>query len=577
MFSLNYLINAGIIAGFLLASAVIVRKDIERSKVITVIMLYLAVYYSMAYMLFSFNLYSPTRDFWFSMYIVSSAMFRYMFVFYMFEKKIKNSLLKIIIPIFIIFITVITATYTLYTADVNNIGNVEVIHSVTNMSLRIFSLMSWVLVAIIIAFMKRFILLPISILGVMISVSIYCMWGYEIYNALILIFSVYTPFALYMDFIKLSGNSTINRIYNINAAENTDFGIILIERGRGMFRNRYIDRIMEKCSVDFNIWIIEHINQFENLPTGVFTKMEFTLNDDKRYFYVMKQMPGKFVNYSSIYYLLDATKNEMMEKLSNRYTELMATETNEKVYNYDFRHKLNDVQKFLKGFSHNSFNLISVITTGMQYVDELMDKLEKEIFSAGSLDKKKERIKELYYSMENTINLSDSGVKKLFETFQMLNERTGLISQEGNSIIDINQSIKQELFFFVSNTLFQYSIDLKTEFNNREKTISFKYDTFATIIHDIIKFIIEEIEKGREHILTVKTEVNDIDNAVISFSAPIRNFNVKKIDNIINDSIFSMEEHYSPLINAVILCRSNNIDINRIDNNQLTIKLIFYE
>lgn len=578
MFSLNYLINAGMILSFILAASIINRKDIAAGRALITIMLFICAFYCMSYMLFTFNMFSPARNLWFFLYIITAMLFRYMFVFYIFEMKIKNPLLKVIIPVLIIFVTIISATYLIYNSGINAMNsNADLLIFIANDSLRLISAVLWLVIAVILIVSKRMILVPVAVLGTLISVSIMINWHFNIYNAIILVFSVYTPPALYFDFLRNTGHRMINSIYNINAAENSDFGIIMMENSDKFYRNRYMDSILIKESVQFEQWMQKNRRKFENLPKGKFVKMELGFNENIRYFYVLKQVPGKYIDYSSLFYLFDASRNEMLEKLTARYTELLARETGEKIYHYDYRNKLADVTDFMKGFSHNSFNLISVITTGMQYVSDLMDKMEKEIFASGSLDKKKEQIKTLYYSMENTLNLSESGVKKLFETFQMLNERTAMISQDGNSIININQSIKQELFFFVGNTLFQYSINLKTHLSSKEKTISFKYDTFATIIHDIIKFIIEEMEKEREHILTVRTDVNEINNTEITLSVSSRHFNAGKIDSIINDSVFSLEEHYAPLINAVILCKSHNIAIKRIEGNELTIKLIFNE
>ena len=57
----------------------------------------------------------------------------------------------------------------------------------------------------------------------------------------------------------------------------------------------------------------------------------------------------------------------------------------------------------------------------------------------------------------------------------------------------------------------------------------------------------------------------------------INNFNSNKIDNILDNSVFLTEEHYAPLINALILAKSNGMTLVRVKGNGLAIKLTIYE
>ncbi len=577
MLLLNYIIVIGIALSFLLASHILTRSDITSSKLFSVIMLYLTASQIFSYLTFSFNLNASNSEIWFFIFIFNNILFNYYFLFYIFQIYIKNKLVKILSVFVIILLTVLTLSILISPKGISSIIN-DSMNLLYHLGvLNTISIIIWSIIALVCIIGRRYILIPAVLTEIILRILLINNIGFPVYNIITTVLFIYFPYAIYRDFMNKREQTDFNMIYNINSVENLTFGYIYISERGFVAKNRFISEVFEKETCNFNEWIDNNIARFTNMKNNVFTKMEFEIGKSRYFFYVMKQNPSEYMKNESVIYLFNVTENEMLERVSQRYSEALYSESSERLYNYSYKQQMNDVRGFLKGFSHNSFNLISVITTGMQYVKEVMDNLEGEIFTDGSLDDKQERLKELYYTIENTLNLSDSGVKKLFETFQLLNNRISLVMNGGKSVFNINQALKQEIFFFIENTIAQYSIHVLTDFDEREKTISFNYENFATIIHDILKFLIDEVYEKRAPSLNIETIYTELNHSDIIFKIMINNFNSNKIDNILDNSVFLTEEHYAPLINALILAKSNGMTLVRVKGNGLAIKLTIYE
>ncbi len=577
MYFLNYFLIIGTILAFFLASVILTRKDIVINKIPIVIILYISGLFAYIYMTMTFNAYTCSKYVLVVLFLMITNLFNHYFLYYIFHNEIKNTFKRIILTVIIIITTIIFSIRIITQINVTSLAYINIYQLLRIPQFHIMIIILLLLTLIIILIKQRYYLIPISFIGIFFSIAILLNLNPMIINIFYIVYFIYLPVGCYKDFINKYNCKDFNVLYNINAVRNMAFGVMLINREYDSSCNRFVSNLLKRENVNFEKWVKKNINKFDRIECNVFKKIEIEIGKNSYYFFILKQKINKHNNGEYLLFIYDTTRTEILERMSERYNDFLSNETAKKIYNYNYQHMLEDNRYFLRGFSHNSFNLISIITTGMQYLKETMNELETLIFSSGSLNKKRDKINILYYNLENTLQLTDSGVSKIQESFKKLSNRIILALSEGKSVFSLNEGVKQEIFFYIQNTMHQFSINTDIKLTENDEDVSLDYNAFATIMHDIFKFMLDEIYEEKNPVFHIMTENNQLINPSIILSIKIQEFDKIKIDNIINHSVFNLEKHYAPLINAFLLSKTHGMQFERIEDGYLTFRITINE
>ncbi|MCK4524544.1 hypothetical protein KAU15_06425, partial [candidate division WOR-3 bacterium] len=517
---------------FFFASMILTRKDIIINKVPIVSLLYVIALFAYVYMTMGFNAYNCSKHVWVVIFLIITNIFNYYFIYYILYNRIRNMFVKIVLGLMIAVASITFSLIILTQINVTPPAHITIYQLLRVPQFHIMLIILSVFTLCIIIIKKRYYLFPISLLGMIISISFILHINPVIINIIYMIYYIYLPIGCYRDFTNQYHCRDLNVLYNINAVRNMDFGVMLINRECGSYSNRFVEHLLNRENVDFDDWIKKNINKFDRIEHNDFKKVEIEIGKNSYYFFILKQQMHKHNKSEYLLFIFDTTRTEILERMSERYNDFLSNETAKKIYNYNYQHMLEDNRYFLRGFSHNSFNLISIITTGMQYLKETMNELETLIFSSGSLNKKRKEINRLYYNLENTLKLTDSGVSKINESFKKLSNRIILALSDEKSVFSFNEGVQQEIFFYIQNTMHQFSLNTDIKLTKNDKDVNLDYNAFATIMHDIIKFMIDEIYEEKNPVFRIETENNEFADISIKLSIMIKEFNKTKIDNI---------------------------------------------
>ncbi|HAV91795.1 TPA: hypothetical protein DCW38_01260, partial [candidate division WOR-3 bacterium] len=142
---------------------------------------------------------------------------------------------------------------------------------------------------------------------------------------------------------------------------------------------------------------------------------------------------------------------------------------------------------------------------------------------------------------------------------------------------NINSLVEQELFFYIINTQYKYTINIETKLNEKLRDILFNYKILSTIFHNILGFIINEMSTSHIKRIIVETYENNDNKIVIRIEGSVEDYEHRKIDDILYSSMYVTEDKYAPLINAFLIAKSTSSQLKRIEGKNLILEFVINE
>lgn len=574
MFPLSYSVIPGILLAVILGSYLLTRKDILYTKGNAVLILYLIFVCEMSYFIFMELAGTERGALWMMIFVFVYSMLQLMLIFYLFEHHFRN-VYKFIYPVFSMIAAVIIIILLIVSKDPESSGNTFLLNRTGVFYLRSFSLIPiimWGLMTLLSSAKKRYYLIFPGLLGTAAAVLCYssnerCFFTL---NIIMILHFLFLPAAVFLDFLRREQYPILPVFDNEEIMNNLPVGIIIVQ-GKAVYTNRFMRDFLGK---DINIreWYDENKGIMDTGSQGDFVKRNLKIAGCDRTVYVRSMKYSEYSYERKAYLLFDYNDNELLERISHRYSEYLSSSISEKILEYHFHMKYHETNEFLKGFAHNAFGMISVIKMGMEYITDSLSKIESKIYASKNLNKDREEIKANYEILENTIKLSEVGVSKLNYALKTLNNRVKMNIESENTVIDLNQFIEQEIFFLINNTLHRYDITMETSYHETKLDVSCNYSMLASVFQNILQFCIDELMLSRKKVISISIG-KDNDDVYFRIRNNIHDFDPEKIDSILNSSRFEEEEHYAQLMGALLISKGTNITVKRIQDRELVFEV----
>ncbi len=579
MYPYNYFIILGVIFSFVLLNRIYYRRDIEEPKITVIIFLYSVAFLELSYFLFLET--SLQNNFkWFIIYIFFYLYFIYFFFFYFIEDYIESYFYRLLYPIILLLLITIltyTALVVLMPKSAITIGYQIIIELIELQYPLIISLVMWVIIFINLFIGRRFYLLPIAILSIVLNLMMFGDFEkiFYYYNIIHFPLLIYTPWGIFFDFMKRNHYHIFSNFEYSAFINNCNFGIITKEYGNKYFINKFMRKFFNKQGVDGEKWIYENEKYFSDIGYE-FTKKELSIGNKTYYFFIRKEKYKTPFLRNDVIIFFDATKTTILEKITEQYERSLSEISADNIIKINVRKELTYTNEFLKGFAHNSFNLISVIKTGMDYMRDKLDELEKIIFAESNLNKQRKALHETYNIIDRTINLSFKGIVDIQKSFYLLNNKVKNIVKKERVLFSIKDFIDQEIFFYIYNTHYKYDIRVNDIYKQRDDIeISTEYNILSSVFHSLLEFIISRMNTMKINEIIIDMEESIDTKGIIIIKSKDLNVNMDKVKKILYSNDYSSDNEYINLIDAAILMKTHNFDIDiEGDNKKIILKII---
>jgi len=433
--------------------------------------------------------------------------------------------------------------------------------------------------SVIAIFMKRWYIAPIGFITISAFIlDLFLMNNIQVAftGIAMVIFAILLPLIIFLDFMKTNRHPIILQYNPDELLNEMPFGII-VPHERGVYFNSSIRKMLEDENVIPNEWFQSNIDKLKILENDYFIETNLEIAEQTFHFSIMKKVHKKYLKRTDVYILFNYTNIKVIEKMSKDYTNFVVTSLMDKIYQYNIQVQYNKMFEFLKGFAHNSFSMLSVIKAGFEYILDAIENIETNLYTAKSLNKAKEDIGSSLNTIQKTLALTNTGLVKLQEAFKILNNKIRYESIPDLTIFNINDLIEQELFFYVLNTQYKYTINIEKKLNENLRDIEFNYKILSSVFNNILLFIINELSTSHIKHILVKTFVLDDGSICIRIEGSTEDYDSRKIDEILSKSLYTDNEKYADLINAFLMVKSTGSILRRIDDKTLIFEIIINE
>lgn len=583
MYQINYILVFGAVFSLFFGSYVLLRKDIDFRKLSVVQLLFAVFLTELFFFIVTETLgFERSKD-WFYVFSTLFLFTQYFLFFYFFENLFKNIYIKVLYPLFIFIFTIFI--FLLFFGNFEAmyeqiLSSFESSHSLSVMNVMTASLMAiWGILAILSLITKRFYFLSLSILFELTYIlSIFAPARLSPFTvAFHLILIIYAPIAILLDFMRFNKYSVYRQFDSDAVINSFPFGVMIINRNDRVSANRFLMTLFNNESVAPNVWFKEHKKSLSALDYDSFTSMELNVGLREYHLYVQRVRLSNQFNKTDMYVIFNYTNIQVLEKMSKEYTNFVVTSLMDKIYQYNVQIQYNQMFEFLRGFAHNSFSMISVIKAGFEYLIDGVDSFETTLFTTKNMAKMKEQLVEKFNLMEKTLNLTNVGVAKLMDSFRILNNKIRYEFMSEATNFSVNSLVEQELFFYITNTQYKYTINIETKLNDKLREIMFSYKVLSTIFHNILGFVINEMATSHIKRIIIETYENNDNKMVLRIEGSAEDYDSRKIDDILLSSIYVTDDKYAPLINAFLMAKSTGSNLRRIDSKDLVFEFVINE
>ncbi len=576
-----YVLNIFSLFSFLLSIffsfVVFFRKDIGSEKNNLLLFLSTFSFVSLTTFILNLTFFGQRFKVTYSLFFLFFLFYNYFLFFFYFEKNIKNVGIRIFYPIFTFIVAAFVYILSPVFLDITCPEKIFFVDKFLN-ELEYFSFFIFPFYTIILLFaifQKRIFFVFIAL----IHIVFYILLTFGILNFLSLIFLYMilflTPVFVFFDFFQLKQLNLIKTFDSDVIINNFDFGIVTLDSKGKLDCNIFFRQLLLNEETTLEKWFEQNKGLLEELEYDSFFNREFLIGKREYNLIIEKRrVRSGFTNFE-MFILFNYTNVKILEKMSKEYTNFVFNSLLDRIYQFNIQNQYKKMYDFLKGFAHNSFSMISVIRAGFDYILDNIDELDKYIHT-----KKQIQLKSVFEEkinlLQKTLNLTDVGVAKLMESFKILNNKIKYEYEEGKTNFSLNDFVKQELFFYITNTEYKYTINIESKLNENLRDIVFEYRVLSTIFHNILNFVISEM--STTHIKRILVETYEDDGRIIlRIESTAKNFDKEKIDDILKKSIYVSDERYASFINAYLMIRSTGSILKRVDSEYLIFEIILNE
>ncbi|PIP12969.1 MAG: hypothetical protein COX48_05665 [bacterium (Candidatus Stahlbacteria) CG23_combo_of_CG06-09_8_20_14_all_34_7] len=583
MYQINYILIFGAILSLFFSSYIFFRKDIDFRKISVVQILLIIFLTELSFFIVTETIGYDRGKLWFFVFMSLFIFSQYFMFFYFFESYYKNNYIKILYPLFIFILTIFI--FLLF------IGRVETMYDNLKFTLSsginfaiinciIVSLIFiWIVLIILSIIMRRWFFTLLGILFLLNYISsIYVpthlrLLTFTLHSAVI----IFSPFAIIADFLMHNKYPFYQQYDSESIINAFPFGILLVLKNDKISVNKFLMTLLSNEIVSPNIWFREHKKELYSLNYDSFSSLELSIGRREYHLYIERIKVTNMLYKTDLFIIFNYTNIQVLEKMSKEYTNFVVTSLMDKIYQYNVQIQYNQMFEFLRGFAHNAFSMISVIKAGFEYLIDGIESFETILFTTKNMTKMKEHLIEKFNLMEKTLNLTDVGVAKLMDSFRILNNKIRFEFLEESTNFNINSFIEQELFFYITNTQYKYTINIETRLNEKLRDIFFNYKILSTIFHNILRFIINEMTSSHIKKIIIETYENKENEVVLRIEGSVEDFENRKIDDILYSSVYITDTKYASLINAFLMTKSTGSRLKRIDSKNLVFEFIINE
>ncbi|MDI6700173.1 MAG: hypothetical protein QME48_02970 [bacterium] len=576
-----YVINIFSIFSFLLSLFfgfyLFFRKDVGFEKNNLLIFFLVFSYISLDIFIINSTFFGQGFKVTYSLTFLFFLFYNYFIFFYYFENYIKSIGVRIIYP-FIAFI-ISSFVYTLSPVFFDATCPEKIffvdkfLNEISHFSIFIFPF--YILVLIFSIFQKRAFFFFISLVHTIFYISFF-IESSNIFSLLFLLLTMLTtPIFIFLDFFSSRKYNIINTFDSELIIENLNFGVVTVDQKGKLNCNNFFRQLLLNEATTLEKWYDQNKGILKELEYDNFFNREFLIGNREFNLILEKRKIKSGFSSLDMYVIFNYTNVKILEKMSKEYTNFVFNSLLDRIYQFNIQNQYKKMYDFLKGFAHNSFSMISVIRAGFDYILDNIDELDKYVHT-----KKPAQLKSVFEEkinlLQKTLNFTDVGVSKLMESFKILNNKIRYEYEEGKTNFSLNDFVKQELFFYITNTEYKYTINIESKLNESLRDVVFEYRVLSTVFHNILSFTISEM--ATTHIKRIVVETYEKDGGVVlRIESSAKNFDKDKIDDIIKKSIYVSDQRYASFINAYLMIRSTGSILKRIDSEYLIFEILLNE
>lgn len=574
MFGLNFISFFSFLLNVYFVFFIFFRKDIGLDKNNLFLILLIYSYFSIATFILNFTFLNEGYKVSYFILFLIYIFLNFFLFFYYFENYFKKGIIKVLYPVIIFLFTTIVYIFLPVFIQVGSPMKISFVekffYDLKNFCIY-FSIL-WSILLLFSFFQKRLFFLFLSLVNFLFFIFIF----FDIsHKFIILNFSllfVLSPIFLILDFFKIK-NRKLFLDYNPQDVLNTfNFGIVVVKPDGRVHTNRYLSEIFEFESTTPEKWFYDNKDILLKLEDNNFFIKEFIVGKNTYNFIIEKIKKTDLLNRFELYVIFNYNNVKILEKLSKEYTNFVFNTLTDRIYHYNIQNQYKRMYDFLKGFAHNSFSMISVIKAGFDYILDNIDDFEKFVHTS----KKNVSLKDYFIDkinlMQKTLNLTIVGLQKLMESFKILNNKIKYEYDAGKSNFSINDFVDQEIFFYITNTEYKYTINIEKKLEESLRDVVFEYRVLSTIFHNILKFVINEMATVHIKRIIVQTYEKD-GKIIIRVESSAKDFQKDKIDEILNRSSYIADDRYVSLINAYLLIKSSGSNLRMVDSDFLIFEI----
>ncbi len=576
-----YVINIFSLFSFLLslffAFYIFFRKDIGFEKNNLLIFFGIFSYISVGIFLINLTFYGQSFKVTYSLIFLFFLFYNYFIFFYYFENYIKSVGVRIIYPLVAFIISSFVYTLSPVFFDVTCPEKLffvdKFLSEISHFSIFIFPF--YILILIFSIFQKRLFFFFISLIHTIFYLSFFIASTNILSLILLFLTMLATPIFIFFDFFNSRRYKIIRNFDPDLIIENLNFGIVTIDQKGKLNCNNFFRQLLLNEETTLEKWFDQNKGILKELEYDNFFNREFLIGKREYNLILEKRKIKSGFSTLDIYVIFNYTNVKILEKMSKEYTNFVFNSLLDRIYQFNIQNQYKKMYDFLKGFAHNSFSMISVIRAGFDYILDNIDELDKYVHT-----KKQVQLKNVFEEkinlLQKTLNLTDVGVAKLMEAFKILNNKIKYEYEEGKTNFSLNDFVKQELFFYITNTEYKYTINIESKLNESLRDVVFEYRVLSTIFHNILSFMISEM--STTHIKRILIETYEKDGGIVlRIESTAKTFDKDKIDDIIKKSIYVSDQRYASFINAYLMVRSTGSVLKRIDSEYLIFEIFLNE
>ncbi len=579
MFGLNFISFFSFLLTVYFIFLIFFRKDFGLDKNNLFLILLIYSYFSIATFILNFTFLNEGYKVSYFILFLIYIFLNFFLFFYYFENYFKKGIIKVLYPVIIFLFTTIVYIFLPVFVQTDSPMKISFVEKffcdLKNFGIY-FSIL-WAILLFFSFFQKRLFFLFLSLVNFLFFIFIFLdsLEKFSLDKIIILNFSLVlllSPIFLVLDFFKIKNRKLFLDYDPQDVLNNFNFGIVIVKPDGRVHTNRYLSEIFELESTTPEKWFYDNKDILLKIEDNNFLNEDFIVGKNTYNFIIEKIKKTDLLNRFELYIIFNYNNVKILEKLSKEYTNFVFNTLTDRIYQYNIQNQYKRMYDFLKGFAHNSFSMISVIKTGFDYILDNIDDFEKFVYTT----KKNVSLKDYFINrinlMQKTLNLTIVGLQKLMESFKILNNKIKYEYDEGKSNFSINDFIDQEIFFYITNTEYKYTINIEKKLEENLRDVVFEYRVLSTIFHNILKFVINEMATVHIKRIIVQTYERS-GKIIIRVESSAKDFQKDKMDEILNRSSYIADDRYASLINAYLLIKSSGSKLRMVDSDFLIFEI----